>query len=262
MRAFAQAYADEEILQRCAAQIPWRHNQVLLDKVKSLEERLWYAEQSLENGWSRDILILQIESDLFERQGNAVTNFARSLPAPQSDLAQQLIKSPYNFDFLTLSKDAQEQELERALVDHIRDFLIELGLGFAFVGSQYRIEVSGNEYWLDLLFYHFKLRCFVVIDLKVTEFRPEYSGKLNFYVSAVDDLLRHPDDQPTIGIILCRSKDRTIAEYSLRNVHTPIAVSTHKLPKQLEESLPSVTQLENEFESALHQIGADESADS
>ncbi|HEY9880306.1 MAG TPA: PDDEXK nuclease domain-containing protein [Leptolyngbyaceae cyanobacterium] len=254
MRAFAEAYPDERIMQRYAAQIPWRHNQVLLEKLKQTEERIWYAQKSLEYGWSRDILVLQIESGLHQRQGSAVTNFERTLPSPQSDLAQQLIKDPYNFDFLGLTNNVQERDLEKALVERIRDFLLELGIGFSFVGSQYRLEVANNEYFLDMLFYHLKLRCYIVIDLKVTEFRPEYSGKMNFYVAAVDDLLRHPDDQPTIGIILCRSKDRTIAEYALRNVNTPIAITTHQLPEQLQDSLPTVEQLEMEMEAAVSEL--------
>lgn len=254
MRAFAEAYPDEAIVQRCAAQIPWRHNQVLIDKLNDPSERIWYAQQSLNNGWSRDILVMQIESNLFQRQGGAVTNFERTLPPEQSDLAQQLIKDPYNFDFLNLTSATQERELEKALVERIRDFLLELGVGFAFVGSQYRLEVSGNEYFMDMLFYHLKLRCYVVIDLKVTEFRPEYTGKMNFYVAAVDDLLRHPDDQPTIGIVLCRSKDKTIAEYALRNVNTPIAVTTHSLPDQLKANLPTIEQLETELNAVVREL--------
>ena len=255
MRAFAEAYPDEEFVQQVAGQIPWFHNCVLLDKEKDPEARRWYIQKTIENGWSRNVLTLQIESGLYQRQGSAVTNFDRTLPASQSDLAQQLIKDPYHLDFLTLTDAAQERELEAALVTHIRDFLLELGVGFSFVGSQYRLEVSNNEYFLDLLFYHLKLRCYIVIDLKVTEFRPEYSGKMNFYVSAVDDLLRHPDDQPTIGIVLCKSKDRTIAEYALRNLNTPLAVSTHQLPKQLKASLPSVEQLTMELEAAVAELG-------
>lgn len=258
MKTFAEAYLDEQIVQRCVAQLPWRHNIALLEKLKSPDERLWYAQQALENGWSRDVLAIQIETRLHERQGSATSNFARTLPAPQSDLAQQLVKDSYHLDFLSLGPSFQELELEKALVAHIRDFLLELGVGFAFVGNQYRIEVSNNEYLLDLLFYHLKLRCFVVIDLKVTEFKPEYSGKMNFYISAVDDLLRHPDDNPTIGIVLCRSKDRTIAEYALRNINTPMAVATHQLPDQLQESLPTIEQLEMQVESALSDLIQDE----
>ena len=254
MRKLAEAYPDREIVQRVAAQIPWRHNQALLDKLKEQEERLWYAQQSLKNGWSRDILVMQIESGLYQRQGKAVTNFEDTLPKPQSDLARQLIKSPYNFDFLSLGKDAQERDLENALVDHIREFLLELGIGFAFLGSQYHLAVDGDDYYIDLLFYHVQLRCYVVIDLKVTDFRPEYFGKMNFYVSAVDDMLRHPDDNPTIGIVLCRSNKKTTAEYALRNVSTPIAVSSHQWPEQLQGSLPSPEQLEMELEAAVKEL--------
>lgn len=255
MRAFAEAYPDEQIVQRCVGQLPWRHNIALLEKLKVKEHRLWYAQQAIENGWSRDILVMQIESDLHVRQGGAITNFERTLPKLQSDLAQQLVKDPYNLDFLTLEKGAQERDLERELVRHIRDFLLELGVGFSFMGSQFRLEVDGDEFFIDMLFYHVKLRCYIVIDLKMTEFKPEYSGKMNFYVSAVDDLLRHPDDQPTIGIILCRNKKKTVAEYALRNVSSPIAVATHRLPKPLADNLPSVEQLEMEMEAAIAEIG-------
>jgi predicted nuclease of restriction endonuclease-like (RecB) superfamily len=254
MRSFAAAYPDEAIVQRCVAQLPWRHNIVLIERLKDPEQRLWYAAQTTDNGWSRDILAMQIDSDLYRRQGGAVTNFDRTLPSLQSDLAQQLLKDPYNFDFLSLGKDAQERDLERALVLHIRDFLLELGVGFSFVGSQYPIEIDGQDFRLDLLFYHFKLRCFVVIDLKMGDFQPEFSGKMNFYVSAVDEVLRHADDQPTIGIILCRSKSRTIAEFSLRGMSQPIGVSTHQigkeLPLNLMDSLPTVEQLETELNNA------------
>lgn len=254
MRKFAQAYPEREIVQRVAALIPWRHNQILLDKVKDYDQRLWYAQKSLANNWSRDILAIQIESDLYQRQGGAVTNFEQTLPQAQSDLARQLIKDPYNFDFLSLGEDAQERELEKALVDHIREFLLELGVGFAFMGSQYHIEVDGDDYYIDLLFYHVQLRCYVVIDLKVTEFRPEYFGKMNFYVSAVDDMLRHADDNPTIGLVLCRSSKKTTAEYAIRNVSTPIAVATHRLPEKLRQSLPTIEQLEMEIDTVIKEI--------
>lgn len=258
MRAFAEAYPNEQIVQQVVAQIPWGHNVRILDAVKDQSERLWYARETIANGWSRSILEMQIESRLYERQGGAVTNFERTLPSPQSDLAQQLIKDPYNFDFLTLAKGAQERDLERALVDRIRDFLLELGTGFSFVGSQYPIEISGQEYRLDLLFYHFRLRCFVVIDLKMVDFQPEFSGKMNFYVSAVNRLLRHPDDQPTIGIILCKSKDKTVAELALQGMTQPIGVSTHRIgdaiPEQLKGILPAVEQLEMALESAAEEM--------
>ncbi|MBD2094315.1 DUF1016 domain-containing protein [Trichocoleus sp. FACHB-591] len=266
MRAFAQAFPDESIVQDVLGQITWYHNISLLDKLKDAEERVWYAKQTVVHGWSRNVLVHQIESGLYRRMGGAITNFDRALPQPQSDLAQQLIKDPYHFDFLSLSQDVQERELETALVEHIRDFLLELGVGFSFVGSQYRIEVDGDDYYIDLLFYHLKLRCFVVIDLKVKEFQPEFSGKMSFYISAVDDLLRHRDDNPTIGIILCKGKKKTAAEYALRDVNKPIGVSTYQLrnslPESLRGSLPTPEQLEMELESILQGIEASPSEDS
>jgi predicted nuclease of restriction endonuclease-like (RecB) superfamily len=258
MRAFAEAYPEEEFVHQAGGQIPWKHNCVLLDRVKNPTQRAWYIQQTIENGWSRAILEMQIESGLYQRQGGAITNFDKTLPQPQSDLAQQLLKDPYHFDFLTLGKEAQERDLERGLVDHIRDFLLELGVGFSFVGSQYPIEIDGQEYRLDLLFYHFRLRCFVVIDLKMVEFQPEFSGKMNFYVSAVNATLKHPDDQPTIGIILCRSKRKMIAELALQGMTQPIGVSTHKIggtiPEQLKNIMPTVEQLEMALENATDEI--------
>ncbi|RCJ41516.1 hypothetical protein A6769_00980 [Nostoc punctiforme NIES-2108] len=252
MRAFAEAYPDEQLVQQAAALIPWFHNCVLLDKVKDSSEREWYIQQTIQHGWSRNILVHQIESKLYHRQGKATTNFNHTLPQAQSELAQQLLKDPYTFDFLNLGKDFLERDLERALINHIRDFLLELGVGFAFVGSQYHLEVGGEDFYIDLLFYHLRLRCYVVIDLKIEEFKPEYSGKMNFYVSAVDDLLRHPDDQPTIGMILCKSKNKVIAEYSLRDMHKPIGVSVYQLqdilPEALQGNLPTIEQLEAELE--------------
>ena len=252
MRSFAETYPDFEFVQEVLAQITWYHNITLIEKVKSPDERLWYARQTIEQGWSRNVLVHQIESGLYKRQGKADTNFSRTLPKPQSELAQQLFKDPYNFDFINLGKEAQERDLERALIERIRDFLLELGVGFAFVGSQYHLEVEGEDFYLDLLFYHLRLRCFVVIDLKVEEFKPEFSGKMSFYVSAVDELLKHRDDMPTIGIILCKYKKQKIVEYSLRDMNKPIEVSSYQLreglPERLQESLPTIEQLEAELE--------------
>ena len=252
VRAFAQAYPDEEFVQQLVAQIPWGHNVRILDAVKDSEERKWYVEQTIQYGWSRNILVHQIESALYHRQGKAVTNFDRTLPKPQSELAQQLLKDPYNFDFLTLGEEAQERDLEKALIEQIRKFLLELGVGFAFMGSQYHLEVGDQDFYIDLLFYHVRLRCYVVIDLKIEEFKPEFSGKMSFYVSAVDDLLRHPDDKPTIGMILCKTKNHTIVEYALRDMNKPIGVSTYQLrdalPEQLQGSLPTIEQLEAQLE--------------
>jgi predicted nuclease of restriction endonuclease-like (RecB) superfamily len=251
MRAFAEAYPDEAIVQQVAGQIPWFHNCTLLDKVKDPQERLWYIQKTIQQGWSRSVLIHQLERGVYQRQGGATTNFQKTLPQPQSDLAQQVLRDPYNFDFLSLGKEAQERELENALVKHIREFLLELGVGFAFIGSQFPIQVSGKEYRLDLLFYHFRLHCFVVIDLKTVEFEPEFSGKMNFYVSAVDDLMRSPEDNPTIGIVLCKTQDSTIVEYALRDVNKPIGVSTFQLrdalPESLKGNLPTIQELETQL---------------
>ncbi|MBY0506096.1 MAG: PDDEXK nuclease domain-containing protein [Bryobacteraceae bacterium] len=251
MKAFADAWPEEPIVQQAAAQLPWFHNCILLDKVKDPAERLWYMHGAIENGWSRNMLALHIEAKLFQRQGKATTNFHRTLPSPQSDLAQQLLKDPYNFDFLTLSKDAHERELEAGLVEHIRKFLLELGVGFSFVGSQYPLEIAGESYRLDLLFYHLKLRCFIVIDLKGGAFKPEYTGKMNFYLAAVDDTLKHPADQPSIGLILCRTKKELVVEYALRGTTTPMGISefTHlvKLPEEFKGTLPTIEEIEAEL---------------
>jgi predicted nuclease of restriction endonuclease-like (RecB) superfamily len=241
-------------VQQLVAQIPWGHNVRLLDRVNDPTEREWYIRKAIEHGWSRSILEHQIDSGLYRRQGKAVTNFQRTLPPPQSDLAQQVLKDPYSFDFLTLSDDAHERSLERGLLEHIRQFLLELGVGFAFVGSQVHLEVDGQDFYLDLLFYHLRLRAFIIIDLKTVPFQPEFAGKMNFYLAAVDAQLCHPDDQPSIGLILCKTKSQVIAEYALRNTSTPIGVSsyllTDQLPKQLQGSLPTVADLEAELQAA------------
>ena len=248
MRALAETYHNEQFVQQAVAQIPWGHNVRILDNVKSPEEREFYIHKTIENGWSRDVLVWQIESKLFERQGKAVTNFELTLPKPQSDLAHQLLKDPYNFDFLTLHDDAVERDLENALIANIQKFLLELGVGFAFVGRQYHLEIGGQDFYIDLLFYHLKLRCFVVIELKTGEFKPEFAGKMNFYLSAVDDLLKHEKDEPSIGLILCKSKNKFIAEYALRDLQKPIGVSEMQilqaLPENLKGSLPTIEELE------------------
>lgn len=239
------------ILPQAVAEIPWGHNVTLLEKVKNTNERLWYAEQTIENGWSRNVLIHQIESGLYKRQGKAITNFPKTLPAPQSDLAIQLMKDPYTFDFLNLTEKTKEHELQRSLVEHLKEFLIELGVGFAFVGQQYHLEVGGKDYYLDLLFYHTRLHCYIVIDLKVSEFQPEFTGKMNFYLSAVDDILCQSNDQPSIGIILCKSKNKMIVEYALRNTGKPIGIASYRLttslPKNLKGSLPTIEELKTEL---------------
>jgi predicted nuclease of restriction endonuclease-like (RecB) superfamily len=236
------------------ALLPWSTNLILLHKLKNPATRLWYARKTLEHGWSRAVLTVQIESRLHERSGKAITNFDRTLPPSQSDLAREALKDPYTFDFLSLSEEAQERDLERGLVQHIQQFLLELGAGFAFVGRQVRLEVGGEDFSLDLLFYHLRLRCFVVVDLKMKPFEPEFAGKMNFYLSAVDDQLRHPDDAPTIGLLLCKDNQNKLkVEYALRDVKKPIGVAewqtrlVESLPKKLRGSLPTVEELEREL---------------
>jgi len=252
MRALGAAFPEEAFVQQVAAQIPWFHLCILLDKVKDPVEREWYIRTTIEHGWSRAVLVHQIDTGAYRRHGKALSNFTRTLPAPQSDLAQQILKDPYCFDFLTLGREAREHDLQRGLLEHLRDFLIELGVGFAFVGSRYHLEIGGRDFYLDLLFYHLRLRCFVVIELKVEEFETEHSGKMNFYLSAVDDLLRHPGDQATIGLILCPRKNGVVVEYSLRNLVQPMGVAGYEvspgvLPEGLRESLPPVERIEEEL---------------
>lgn len=231
--------------------IPWFHHVILIEKIKTLTARIWYMEQTVKNGWSRDTLGAMIKNDAHSRQGTAVTNFEKRLPPPQSELARQLLKDPYIFDFMTLEEPFHERELEVGLVRHLEKFLLELGQGFAFVGRQYPLIVSSKEFYLDLLFYHFRLHCFVVVELKRGEFKPEYAGKMNFYCSVVDDQLKQAADQPTIGLILCQTKDRILAEYALRDIHKPIGVSdyelTRALPDNLKSSLPSIEEIEAEM---------------
>jgi predicted nuclease of restriction endonuclease-like (RecB) superfamily len=251
MRAFAEAFPDREIVQQVVARLPWGHAVKLVEAIKNSDERLWYARQAVEHGWSRNVLVHQIESGLFSRQGKALTNFARTLPAPQSDLAQELIKDPYSFDFLALGPDMSERELELGLLEHLRALILELGKGFAFVGSQYHLEVGRQDYYLDLLFYHLRLRCFVVVELKIEEFKPELAGKMSFYLSAVDDQLRHETDAPSIGIILCKGKNEVIVEYALRDSAKPMGVAEYRLsaalPEPLQAELPTVAEFAREF---------------
>jgi len=232
-------------------QIPWGHNREIVSKCADVEEALYYVSKIIENNWSRSVLVHQIESGLFQREGQAVTNFEQTLPAPQSDLAQQLIKDPYCFDFLSLTKDYNERELENALTEQITKFLLELGAGFAFVGRQKGLQVGERDFFLDLLFYHTQLHCYVVVELKMDEFEPEYAGKLNFYLKAVDEQLRGERDEATIGILLCKSRDRVVVEYALSDIHKPIGVSkyelTQSLPDNLKPSLPSIEDLEAEL---------------
>ncbi|HEX3720539.1 MAG TPA: PDDEXK nuclease domain-containing protein [Verrucomicrobiae bacterium] len=235
-------------------ELPWGHNRLLLTKLETPAIRLWYAHKAIEHGWSRAVLTHHIETHLQKREGKAVTNFQRTLPPPQSDLAEQTLKDPYNFDFLTIRSDAHERDLEQGLLDHIQKFLLELGVGFAFVGRQYHMEISGQDYYLDLLFYHLRLRCYVVIDLKIKAFEPEFAGKMNFYLSAVDDQLRHADDKPSIGLLLCKERDQLTVEYALRDLKKPIGVAqwqtklVESLPRNLKGSLPTVAEIEAELD--------------
>jgi predicted nuclease of restriction endonuclease-like (RecB) superfamily len=231
--------------------IPWGHHVILLDKTNSMEEALFYMQQTMENNWSRAILSLQIEQNLFARQGKAITNFYQTLPEKQALMASQILKDPYNFGFLTMESNMQELDVERQLTQHITRFLLELGKGFAFIGRQYPLQIGDKDYRLDLLFYHIRLRCFVVIDLKVVEFQPEFAGKMNFYLSAVDEQIKTADDHPTIGIILCKNKNKLEVEYALKGMSQPIGVSefevTKALPDELRSTLPTVEEFENEL---------------
>ena len=232
-------------------QIPWSHNLIIISKCKDVTEALYYANKTTEHNWSRNVLTHQIESGLYQREGKAITNFTETLPSQQSDLAKQLIKDPYCFDFLTLTEDYNERELEKALTDHITKFLLELGAGFAFVGRQKNLQVGERDFFIDLLFYHTKLHCYVVIELKTGDFEPEHAGKLNFYMKAVDEQLREKKDEHTIGILLCKSRDRVVVEYALSDIHKPMGVSEYKLtrslPDNLKPSLPSIEELEDEL---------------
>lgn len=232
-------------------QIPWGHNIVIVTKCKTLSEALYYAGNTLAHNWSRAVLVHQIESGLYKREGNAVNNFAATLPKPQSDLAEQTLKDPYIFDFLRLTKEYNERDLENGLVKHITKFLLELGAGFAYVGKQIRLQVGEREFFPDLLFYHFRLRCFVVVELKTIGFEPEHAGKLNFYLKAVDSLLKSEFDNPSIGILICKSRDRVVVEYALSDIHKPIGVTeyqlTESLPENLKSSLPSIEEIEAEL---------------
>ena len=241
----------DEKVQQLVRQLPWGHNMIIVNKIKDSSEAIFYLTETIRNNWSRNILIHQIESGLYQRKGKVLHNFEATLPAPQSDLARQTLKDPYVFDFLSLGEEAQEREIEKELTKHITKFLLELGAGFSFVGSQYPLEISGKDYYIDLLFYHLGLRCFVIIELKAGEFKPEYAGKLNFYLSAVDKTLKQEGDKPSIGIILCKSKDKVIAEYALKDISKPMGVSEYKIvraiPEKLKTSLPTIDELEKEL---------------
>lgn len=253
MRAFAAAWPDREVVQGSLAQLPWYHQIALIEKLDSPELRLWYAAAALDEGWSRDVLALKIEGRLHERAGRAISNFRQTLPAPDSDLAQQATRDPYLFDFLSTARTRTERDIEQGLIEHVREFLLELGRGFAFVGNQVRLELGGDEFFCDLLFYHVPLHRYVVIELKAVKFDPAFLGQLSMYQAAVDDLLAGPGDDPTIGLLLCRTKNDVVAEYAVRNHTTPIGVAewataiTTDLPAELASRLPSIADLEAEL---------------
>ena len=251
MRAFAEAWPDAEFVQGVLAQLPWYHQLALLDKLPGPETRRWYAAKAIEHNWSRNVLVMQIETRLLERSGTALTNFPATLPKPQSDLAHESLKDPYRFDFLGLTDEAQEREVENALVKHVTEFLLELGAGFAFVGRQVLLDVGGDEFFIDLLFYHLKLRCYVVIELKGGKFKPEHLGQLGFYLTAVDRQVKHEHDNPTIGLLLCKTKNKVVAEYALGDKTQPMGIAEYKLleslPPELQTSLPSIEQIEREL---------------
>jgi len=254
MVQFAREYDNCEIVKQLVSQIPWGHNILLLQKLEAIEERLWYANKTIENGWSRNVLLHWLDSGLHKRLGKAVNNFQATLPSPQSDLAHQTLKDPYCFDFLALKEKFDEKELEDGLLEHIQKFLLELGAGFSFVGRQYPLKVSDKEFLLDLLFYHLKLRCFVVVELKAKEFTARDAGQMNFYLSVVDDILRQPGDNPSIGLLLCKTKDKIIAEYALRDINKPIGISEYEtailesLPDNFKGSLPTIEEIEQELQ--------------
>jgi predicted nuclease of restriction endonuclease-like (RecB) superfamily len=251
----ASQLPQDEFEQQPVAQItaiPWGHNIAIVAKCKDVAEALYYVQNTLAHNWSRSVLVHQIESSLYQREGRSVTNFAVALPKPQSDLAKQTLKDPYIFDFLNMTKEYDERDLEKDLIEHVTQFLLELGAGFAYIGRQVRVQVGEREFFIDLLFYHAKLHCYVVIELKTGDFEPEHAGKLNFYIKAIDSQFRKEDDQPTIGILLCKNKDRLVAEYALSDIHKPMGVSeyqlTKALPDDLKPSLPSIEDIERELE--------------
>ncbi len=251
MRGFAEAWNEEQIVQQAVGQLPWGHNLVLLSKLKTEHERLAYAAAALANGWSRNVLTIHIESRILERTGKAVTNFAKTLPRPQSDLARESLKDPYKFDFLGIGAEAAETEIESALVTHITQFLIELGAGFAYVGRQVHLEIGGDDFFIDLLFYHLKLRCYVVIEIKSGKFKPEHLGQLSFYMTAVDKDIKDEQDSPTVGLLLCKSKNKVVAEYALSDNAKPMGIAEYQiidsLPEELKTSLPTIEQIEKEL---------------
>lgn len=257
MRKFSDAWPKKELVQRTVALIPWRSNIAILDKIKDHKTRLWYAEQTLKNGWSRDVLVFQVESQLHKRIAKTANNFEVALPPLDSDMANQIFKDPYIFDFLGTADTRREKELENKLIEHLEKFLLELGQGFAFVGRQVHLEFSDQDFYIDLLFYHLKLRCYIVIELKSRKLKPEYISKLNMYMNIVDDIMRHPNDKKTIGLLLVKEKNHTLAQYALAGYTNPIGVAewekqiTDSLPDELKTTLPTIEEIEKELDKGL-----------
>ncbi len=264
IRQWYKFYSEKyQFVPQSVAQIPWGHSRLIISKIKDIAEAEFYCNETIKNGWDRDTLEIQIENQLFSNKGNAITNFQETLPAAQSKLATETLKDPYNFDFLGLQNDALERAIEDELVKNITKFLLELGKGFAFLGRQYKIEISETDYFIDLLFYHLDLRCYIVIELKAGKFKPEYAGKLNFYLSAVDSQIKKPEDNKTIGILLCKKKDRIEAEYALRDINKPMGISEYRLtdaiPENIKTKLPSIEELENELTEKIKNPGGNKS---
>lgn len=260
MRQWYEFYSQKyEFVPQSVAQLPWRHNRLIIAKIKDIKVAEFYCAETAKNGWDRDTLEIQIANKLHEKTGKSVTNFPDTLPSNQADIAIQTLKDPYNFDFLGLHDDALEKAIEDELVKHITDFLLELGKGFAFIGRQYKIEISESDYFIDMLFYHMELRCYIVIELKSGKFKPEHAGKLNFYLSAVDSQLKRNEDNQTIGILLCKNKDKIEAEYALRDINKPMGISEYRLtesiPEIIKPKLPSIEELEIQLMEKIEKTG-------
>nr|WP_321454015.1 PDDEXK nuclease domain-containing protein [uncultured Carboxylicivirga sp.] len=260
MRQWYEFYSQKyQFVPQCVAQLPWGHNRLIITKIKEVDVAEFYSIETVKNGWDRDALEIQITNRLYEKTGKAITNFSETLPAKQSDIAIQTLKDPYSFDFLGLHEDALERAIEDELVKHITEFLLELGKGFAFIGRQYKIEISESDYFIDMLFYHLELRCYIVIELKSGKFKPEHAGKLNFYLSAVDSQLKRTEDNQSIGILLCKNKDKIEAEYALRDINKPMGVSEYRLtesiPEIIKPKLPTIEELENELMEKIEKTG-------
>ncbi len=255
---YSQSKIDIEKIQQLVGQIPWRHNVVIISKSKNIDEAIFYSKKKIENNWSRSFLLHQIELDFYKRHGKAITNFTETLPTPHSELATETLKDPYKFDFLTLQEKALEKDIENQLVKHITSFLLELGTGFSFVGQQVPVKIDNQDFYIDLLFYHIKLKCYVVVELKAIEFKAEFTGKMNLYLSAIDDSLKTEAENPTIGLLLCKSKSEIIAEYALRGISQPIGIAEYEInkaiPKEIKTELPTIEEIELATTKAIRKV--------